>query len=151
MLPLYTHYFCSIQRMYDYLLGGKDHFTVDRETAETGLPSANNVHEVAWGGSTAVPGRVRGQRPDRPGSRPGLADQHPARAHRLPSGGLTRLEYNPEGAAAWTRTYRDSGVPFQIRTADEFASLAFRGLEITEPQRLARGRSSAHSVVCAGR
>jgi hypothetical protein len=74
-------------RMYDYLLGGKDHFTVDRETMEvglrswpgarvyarenrkflaraveylarevgvrqfldigTGLPSANNVHEVA--------------------------------------------------------------------------------------------------------
>ena len=74
-------------RMYDYLLGGKDHFAVDRETAEkaiqaiptgrtaarenraflgravrylaaeagirqfldigTGLPSANNVHEVA--------------------------------------------------------------------------------------------------------
>src|ERR1700756_4964363 len=74
-------------RMYDYLLGGKDHFAIDRETAEkgiklmptgrtaarenraflgravrylvaeagirqfldigTGLPSANNVHEVA--------------------------------------------------------------------------------------------------------
>ena len=79
-------------RMYDYLLGGKDHFAVDRETAEraiaaiptgrtaarenraflgravrylvaeagirqfldigTGLPSANNVHEVA---QTAAP------------------------------------------------------------------------------------------------
>src|ERR1700719_4702836 len=76
-------------RIYDYLLGGKDHFAVDRETAEkgikliptgrtaarenrsflgravrflvaeagirqfldigTGLPSANNVHEVAQG------------------------------------------------------------------------------------------------------
>src|SRR5436305_10237849 len=76
-------------RMYDYLLGGKDHFAIDRETAEkgikliptgrtaarenraflgravrylaadvgirqfldigTGLPSANNVHEVAQG------------------------------------------------------------------------------------------------------
>jgi O-methyltransferase involved in polyketide biosynthesis len=76
-------------RVYDYLLGGKDHFAVDRETAEnfmqswstartaarenraflgravrylvgqagirqfldigTGLPSANNVHEVAQG------------------------------------------------------------------------------------------------------
>src|SRR6201988_3808581 len=80
-------------RIYDYLLGGKDHFAVDRETAEaaiatiptgrtaarenraflgravrylvteagirqfldigTGLPSANNVHEVA---QTAAPG-----------------------------------------------------------------------------------------------
>src|SRR5260370_9220952 len=76
-------------RIYDYLLGGKDHFAIDRETAEkgikliptgrtaarenrgflgravrflvaeagvrqfldigTGLPSANNVHEVAQG------------------------------------------------------------------------------------------------------
>jgi hypothetical protein len=43
------------------------------------------------------------------------------------------LEYNPEGAAAWTRTYRDSGVPFQLRTADEFADLAFRGLEMVDP------------------
>ena len=38
-------------------------------------------------------------------------------------------EFNPDGSAAWTRTYRDGGVPFQLRTADEFADLAFRGLE----------------------
>jgi hypothetical protein len=43
------------------------------------------------------------------------------------------LEYNPEGAAAWTRTYQQSGVPFQLRTAHEFADLAFRDLEIAEP------------------
>jgi hypothetical protein len=42
-------------------------------------------------------------------------------------------EYNPQGSAAWTRTYRDSGVPFQLRTADEFAELAFTGLEIVDP------------------
>jgi hypothetical protein len=43
------------------------------------------------------------------------------------------LEYNPEGTAAWTRTYQQSGVPFQLRTAHEFADLAFRDLEIAEP------------------
>ena len=84
-------------RMYDYFLGGKDHYAADRETAEkaiaelavrcaprsgrtgrssagpsgtwsteagirqfldigTGLPSANNVHEVGPGGRAGVPG-----------------------------------------------------------------------------------------------
>jgi hypothetical protein len=33
--------------MYDYPLGGKGHFAIDRETMEVGLRSANNVHEVA--------------------------------------------------------------------------------------------------------
>ena len=40
--------------------------------------------------------------------------------------GATRSDYlnfNPEGAAAWTRSWRESGVPFQLRTTDEFANL----------------------------
>ena len=41
-------------------------------------------------------------------------------------------EFNPE-AAAWSRTWRDSGVPFQLRTTDEVADLAFRGLDLVEP------------------
>src|ERR1700732_322095 len=81
-------------RMYDYLLGGKDHFAVDRETMEaglrswpgarvyarenrkflaravtylareagirqfldigTGLPTANNTHEVAQAGAPSA-------------------------------------------------------------------------------------------------
>jgi SAM-dependent methyltransferase len=40
-------------RMYDYFLGGKNHFAADRETADrvigTGLPTTNSVHEVAQG------------------------------------------------------------------------------------------------------
>lgn len=35
--------------------------------------------------------------------------------------------------AAWTRTCPASGVPFQLRTGDEFAELAFRGLELADP------------------
>jgi hypothetical protein len=42
-------------------------------------------------------------------------------------------EFNPEAAAAWTRTWRDSGVPFQLRTSDEVADLVFRGLDMVEP------------------
>ena len=42
-------------------------------------------------------------------------------------------EFNPDGAQAWTRTYRDSGVPFQLRTADEFTELAFGGLKLVDP------------------
>jgi S-adenosyl methyltransferase len=42
-------------------------------------------------------------------------------------------EFNPELAAAWTATWRASGVPFQLRTTDEFADLVFGGLEMVEP------------------
>jgi hypothetical protein len=31
------------------------------------------------------------------------------------------------------RTYTQSGIPAQARTADEFAALAFRGLELVDP------------------
>jgi S-adenosyl methyltransferase len=220
-------------RMYDYLLGGKDHFAVDRETAEkaikaiptgrtaarenraflgravrylaaeagirqfldigTGLPSANNVHEVAQAvapqarvvyvdndpivlaharalltgtstGRTAYvaadlrePEKILTHHATREtldfGQPLALMlvgilhfvpdEENPAQImatllDALPSGSYLAashgaLEFNPEGAAAWTRTYQDSGVPFQLRTADEFADLAFRGLEIVEP------------------
>jgi SAM-dependent methyltransferase len=42
-------------------------------------------------------------------------------------------EYDPAGAAGWERTYRERGVAVQARTADEFAALAFGGLELVEP------------------
>jgi hypothetical protein len=220
-------------RMYDYFLGGKDHFAVDRETAEqaikaiptgrtaarenraflgravrylvaeagvrqfldigTGLPSASNVHEVAQQvapesrvvyvdndpivlaharalltsspqGRTAYieadlrePEQILGDAATRSTldfSQPvalmlvgilhfvqdeddparivaTLLDALPAGSYLAASHGAT--EYNPQGAAAWARTYRASGVPFQLRSADEFADLAFRGLELVEP------------------
>src|SRR5215470_871560 len=104
-------------RIYDYLLGGKDHFAIDRETAEkgikliptgrtaarenraflgravqylvaeagirqfldigTGLPSANNVHEVAQAEApeSRGPQGHRGFRGSPPG--PVLAAGHP--------------------------------------------------------------------------
>ena len=114
-------------RMYDYFLGGKNNFAVDRETAEkalqswgtvrtaarenraflgravrflvaeagirqfldigTGLPTANNVHEVAQAAGAVVPGGVCGQRPDRAGACAGVADQFPGGEDRLYSCG----------------------------------------------------------------
>jgi S-adenosyl methyltransferase len=220
-------------RMYDYLLGGKDHFAVDRETAEraikaiptgrtaarenrsflgravqylvaeagmrqfldigTGLPSANNVHEVAQREapesrvvyvdndpivlaharallSSAPQGRSAYIQADLCEPEKILADaalletldlgkpvalmlvgilhfvpdeMNPARAvatlvDALPPGSYVAAshgapEFNPDGTAVWTRTYRDRGVPFQLRTTDEFAELAFTGLELVEP------------------
>jgi hypothetical protein len=220
-------------RIYDYLLGGKDHFAVDRKTAEramraiptgrtaarenraflgrtvrylvaeagirqfldigTGLPSANNVHEVAQ--AQAPESRVvyvdndplvltharalltsttQGRsafieadlcEPEAILGAPALREtldlgqpvalmmvgilhfipdeRHPARAvaalvDALPAGSYVTVshgspEFNPEGAAAWTDTYRAGGVPFQLRTTDEVAELAFAGLELVDP------------------
>jgi hypothetical protein len=220
-------------RIYDYLLGGKDHFAVDRETAEramraiptgrtaarenraflgravrylvaeagirqfldigTGLPSANNVHEVAQGQApesrvvyvdndpivlTHARALLTSTRQGRsafieadlcepeailgaPALRGTLDlgqpvalmmvgilhfipdERHPARAvaalvGALPPGSYVTVshgspEFNPEGAAAWTGTYRASGVPFQLRSTDEVAELAFTGLELVDP------------------
>ena len=46
----------------------------------TGLPTANNTHEVAQRGRARVPDRLRGQRPHRAGPRPRPAHQHARRA-----------------------------------------------------------------------
>jgi S-adenosyl methyltransferase len=220
-------------RIYDYLLGGKDHFAVDRKTAEaaiaaiptgrtaarekraflgravrylvneagirqfldigTGLPSANNVHEVAQAAAPEsrvvyvdndpiVLSHARALLTSTPEGRsayieadlcepekiladPAIAstldftkpvalmlvgvlhfvpdEANPAHAvttllDALPRGSYLAAshgapEFNPDGAAAWTRTYRASGVPFQLRTSDEFTELAFGGLEFVDP------------------
>ena len=220
-------------RMYDYLLGGKDHFAVDRATAEkaiaaiptgrtgvrenraflgravrylvaeagirqfldigTGLPSANSVHEVAQAAApesrvvyvdndpivlaharALLTSTLEGRsayieadlcEPEKILAAPAIADTldfgkpvalmlvgilhfvpddaKPGQAvttlvDALPPGSYVAAshgapEFNPDGAQAWSRTYRDSGVPFQLRTADEFTELAFRGLEFVDP------------------
>jgi hypothetical protein len=220
-------------RMYDYFLGGKDHFAADRETADkamaaiptartaarenraflgravrylvagagirqfldigTGLPSASNVHEVAQSADPAcrvayvdndpvVLAHAQALLTSAPGGKTAyiqadlrdpekiLADpavtatvdfsrpvalmlvgilhfvpdaDDPARIMNallgaLPPGSYLAAshgspEYNPEGSAGWVRTYRASGVPFQLRTADEFDELAFTGLELVDP------------------
>ena len=220
-------------RMYDYLLGGKDHFAVDRATAEkaiaaiptgrtaarenraflgravrylvaeagirqfldigTGLPSANSVHEVAQAAApesrvvyvdndpivlaharalltSTLEGRSAYIEADLCEPEKILADSaiaetldfgkpvalmlvgilhfvpddaKPGQAvttlvDALPPGSYLAVshgapEFNPDGAQAWSRTYRDSGVPFQLRTADEFTELAFGGLKLVDP------------------
>ena len=56
----------------------------------------------------------------------------------LPSGSYLAAshvtgEHLPAEAAATMRTYRSSGVPLQVRDSDEFAALAFSGLELVPP------------------
>jgi hypothetical protein len=220
-------------RMYDYYLGGKNHFAADRETAEkglaawqagrvaarenraflgravhflaaeagirqfldigTGLPTTNNVHEVAQAvapsarvvyadndplvlaharalltsspeGRTAYiqadlrdPGKLLADPvvrevldfsqpialmlvavlhfiPDE--FRPTeilktLIDAMPPGSYLVAS--HITGEHDPEGPAAGARAYRAAGLPAQLRDCDQFAELAFTGLELVPP------------------
>ena len=220
-------------RMYDYYLGGKNHFAADRETAQTvlaaapttvvgarenraflgravrylvaeagirqfldvgtGLPTTNNVHEVAQAADPSVRvvyadndplvlAHARALLTSSPEGRTAyiqadlrdpaailsspvvrevldfsqpialmtvavlhfvLDEFEPAAILRtlldeLPSGSYLAAshvtgEHLPGQAAATTRTYRSSGVPLQTRDSDEFARLAFDGLELVPP------------------
>ena len=220
-------------RMYDYYLGGKDHFAVDRQTAEramqswpsvrvavrenraflgravrylvaeagirqfldigTGLPSANNVHEVAQAAAPqarvvyvdndpivlaharalltgSAAGRTAYIEADLREPHEILADpatlatldlsqpvalmlvailhflpdsEHPgdivaALMDALPAGSFlvashVTPEHDPDGVHGLERAYRAGGVACQARTADEFADLAFGGLEMVAP------------------
>src|SRR5579875_616668 len=220
-------------RVYDYMLGGKDNFAADRETAAkvlrnwgsartsarenrafhgravrylaaeagirqfldigTGLPSANNVHEVAQAiapesrvvyvdndpvvlaharallashphGRTAyIEADLR--EPEKiltdPVTRATLDFSEPialmlvsilhfipdedgprrivtALLDALPSGSYlaashATAEHNPGELAGAGRVYSDAGLRGALRTAEEFADLAFAGLELVEP------------------
>jgi hypothetical protein len=220
-------------RMYDYYLGGKNHFAADRETAEkglttwksgrvaarenraflgravrflaaeagirqfldigTGLPTTNNVHEVAQavapsarvvyadndplvlaharalltsspeGRTTYIHADLRD--PEAiladPGVREVLDFGQPialmlvAVLHfvpdefkpgqvmatlidALPSGSYLVAshitgEHDPVGPATGANAYRAAGLPAQLRDADQFAQLAFAGLDLVSP------------------
>ena len=220
-------------RVYDYYLGGKDHFAADRETGQkamrswpavrtavrenraflgravrylveeagirqfldigTGLPSANNVHEVAQAVApesrvvyadndpivlTYAQALLKGTPEGRTAyieadlRRPREILASPAVAETLdltqpvalvlvailhfvvdaddPAGVVATLlgalapgsylvashvtpEHDPEGVGGLERTYTQSGIPAQARTADEFSALAFGGLELVDP------------------
>jgi hypothetical protein len=56
----------------------------------------------------------------------------------LPSGSYlaathVTAEHDPDTLAGAGRAYQERGLAGQIRSADEFAELAFRGLEMVEP------------------
>lgn len=221
-------------RVYDYLLGGKNHFAVDRETAEkvlaprpsarvglrenraflgravrylageagirqfldigTGLPTTGNVHEVAQAVApssrivyadndpmvlaharallTSTPegrtGYIRADLRDPasiltdPVTRDVLDFTEPialmllAILHFIPDADnpaeiiATLLDALPPGSylvashatgehvpatdsASGQRAYQEAGVPVQMRDSDEFARLAFSGLELVPP------------------
>jgi hypothetical protein len=219
--------------MYDYYLGGKNHFAADRETAEkglagwrsgriaarenraflgravrflageagirqfldvgTGLPTTNNVHEVAQAVapssrvvyadndplvlaharallSSSPAGRTAYIHADLRDPQSILADPSvrevldfgqpialmlvavlhfvpdefkPAQVlatliEALPSGSYLvashiTAEHDPDGPATGARAYRAAGLPAQLRDSDQFAHLAFSGLELVQP------------------
>jgi S-adenosyl methyltransferase len=56
----------------------------------------------------------------------------------LPSGSYLvashiTLEHDPEGVGGWQDAYHKAALPMHARDADEFASLAFSGLELVAP------------------
>jgi hypothetical protein len=56
----------------------------------------------------------------------------------LPSGSYLvashiTLEHDPEGVGGWQGAYHKAALPMHARDADEFASLAFSGLELVAP------------------
>ena len=220
-------------RMYDYYLGGKNHFAADRETAEkglagwqsgrlaarenraflgravrflaaeagirqfldigTGLPTTNNVHEVAQSvepsarvvyadNDPLVLAHARALLTSSPEGRTAYihADLRDPQSiltnpvvsevldlsqpvalmivavlhfvpdefkpeevietlvDALPSGSYlvaTHItgEHDPVGPATGARAYRAAGLPAQLRDADQFARLAFTGLELVPP------------------
>jgi SAM-dependent methyltransferase len=220
-------------RMYDYYLGGKNHFAADRETADkviaampgvrtgprenraflgravrylaaeagirqfldigTGLPATNSVHEVAQAvapdarvvyvdndplvlvharalltsapeGQTAYiqadlrdPGEILSSpvvRSVLDFAKPialmlvavlhFVGDEHKpaelvaALRDALPPGSFlvashVTAEHNPAGSAAGQRAYRGGGVSMRPRDSDEFAQIAFAGLELVPP------------------
>jgi len=220
-------------RMYDYYLGGKNHFAADRETAEkglagwpagrlaarenraflgravrflaagagirqfldigTGLPTTNNVHEVAQAVApssrvvytdndplvlaharallTSSPeGRTAYIHADLRDPQSILSDPSvrevldfsqpialmlvavlhfvpdefkPAQVmatliDALPSGSYLVAshitgEHDPDGPATGARAHQAAGLPAQLRDSDQFAQLAFSGLELVPP------------------
>jgi hypothetical protein len=220
-------------RMYDYYIGGKNHFAADRETAEkalqgwksgrtglrenrkflgravrylaaeagvrqfldigSGLPTTNNVHEVAQqaapdarvvyvdndplvlaharalltsspqGRTAYIQADLRDPAAilDDPATRDVLDFSQPVALmlvavlhfmpdefspgpiiaslmNALPRGSYLVAshltgEFDRDGAEVGQRAYRDSGIPLQLRDGDEFAELAFTGLDLVPP------------------
>ena len=220
-------------RMYDYMLGGKDHYAADRETAEramqswpavrtavrenrmflaravrylvaeagirqfldigTGLPSADNVHEVAQraapesrivyvdndpivlaharalltsdprGATAYIQADLR--QPEKIISHPKtretldfsqpialmlvailhfvVDEDRPAEIVRtlmdsLPAGSYlvsshVTPEHDADGVHGLERTYRQGGVPAQVRNVADFERIAFTGLDLVDP------------------
>jgi hypothetical protein len=147
-------------RMYDYFLGGKNHFAADRETAETVLATAPTTVTGARENRAFLGRAVRylvaeaGIRQfldfDQPVALITVAVLHFIQDEFKPAGILSTLldalpsgsylaashvtsEHLPAEAAATTRAYRSSGVPLQTRDSGDFARMAFSGLELVPP------------------
>ena len=117
-------------RMYDFFLGGKDHFAADRRTAEEGLKRWPTVRSAVRE-NHAFLGRVVRYLVAEAGIRQFLLDALPPGSYLAAS--HVTPEHDPGRVGGLARIYRASGVAGQVRTADECADLAFTGLDMVDP------------------
>jgi hypothetical protein len=108
-------------RIYDYFLGGKNHFAADREVAEKSLASVPSGR-IGAREQRAFLGRAVRYLAGEAGIRQFLDTA----SHLNP-------EHDPVGVAAGVRAYLAGGVTVQARDSGEFAALAFRDLELVPP------------------
>ena len=140
-------------RVYDYYLGGKDHFAADRETGQKAMQGRTAYIEADLRDPEAIlasPAVARTLDLSRPVALMLVAVLHflvdaddPARVvatllDALAPGSYlvashVTPEHDPAGVGGLERTYRQAGIPAQARTVAEFAALAFRGLEMIDP------------------
>ena len=116
-------------RMYDYFLGGKNHFAADRELADKVLATTPSARTAARENRAFLGRAVRF-----------LAAEAGIRQFLDIGTGLpttnsvhTTAEHDPEQWAPLQRAYESGGIPGQFRDSGEFARLAFAGLELVPP------------------
>ena len=116
-------------RVYDFYLGGTDHFAVDRETGLKAMQSWPAVRTAVRENRAFLGRAVRylageagiRQFPDIGSGLPSTENVHEVALAVAPR---SRVVYVDNGQA---------GIPAQARTAREFAALAFGGLDLAEP------------------
>jgi hypothetical protein len=123
-------------RIYDYGIGGKNHFAVDRVVADqvlAGMPTARTVARE----NRRFLGRAVGFLAAEAGIRQFL-DIGSGLLDALPSGSYlvathTTAEHDPDGWEAVSKAYSSAAIQGQLRDCGDFARLAFGGLEFAAP------------------
>jgi hypothetical protein len=115
-------------RIYDYFIGGKNHFAADRETAAEVLRRSPAAHIAARENRAFLGRAVRFQPAEIIAT---LVDALP-RGSYLVAPHLT-TEHDPDATSAGQQTMREAGMTMQKRDSDVFAGLAFSGLQLVPP------------------
>jgi hypothetical protein len=97
-------------RVYDYMIGGKNNFAADRETAAQVLKHSPNAHTAARENRAFL-----------------------GRAVRFLTASHLTMEHDSDPAGGGVQAMRAAGITMRKRASDEFARLAFSGLELVPP------------------